>query len=404
MARILHVITDLDVGGAETMLYKLLSASSPAFEHRVVSLAPLGPMADRIAGLGVPVFSLDVRAAIPDPRRLWKLRSLSRQIAPDLIMGWMYHANLMASFAGWSVGNARVFWGVRGTLAAPSRLGWRTTAIIWLGGRLSRRPNAIIYPSHVARAQHEASGYHSVHSVTIPNGTDCARFVPDQRARAEVRAEFGLKDDGCVIGLVARCHPMKDHAGFLRAAAMVVRSHPRSQFLLVGRGVTRASNLRLLIQELGLQDRVVLADERSDVARINAALDIACSASAWGEAFSNALGEAMACAVPCVATNVGESAYLLGDAGITVPPGDPTALANAICQLISAGAEGRRLFGQKARCRIEERFSLPAVVARYEEFYRQHLSRDPSRSFNPEIENPKPSQADQLLTGGEQSR
>jgi glycosyltransferase involved in cell wall biosynthesis len=405
MTRILHVITGLNVGGAETMLCKLLSASSSAYEHCVVSLAPAGPVADRITSLGVPVYSLGLRAAAPSPVRIWKLRSLARRIRPDLIAGWMYHGNLMASFAGSAVPDARVLWGMRSSLSGLAHRRWRTAAVIWLGKRLSRQPDAIIYASHVARTQHEASGYYAGRSVVIPNGTDCTEFAPNESTRAEVRAELGLEDHSCVIGLVARRHPMKDHDGFLRAAAMVVRDEPTARFLLVGTGVTEGSTLSGLIQELGLKDRVLLLGERSDMPRITAALDIACSASAWGEAFSNAIGEAMACAVPCVVTDVGDSAYLLGDAGIVVPPSNTQAMANAIRRLISTGAAGRRQLGQKARRRIQENFSLPAVAARYEEFYGRHTPRQADGSLTPKMENLDPqSEPERLLTGRRQSR
>ena len=388
MARILHVITGLGTGGAESMLYSLLCARSAAYEHCVVSLTPSGPMAKRIADLGVPVHSLNLHAAVPSPLRMWGIRSLTRQIAPDLIAGWMYHGNLMASLAGAGEHNLPVIWVIQSSLDGYENRRWRTKAVIRLGARFSYRPKAIIYASRVARTQHEAQGYCASSSLAIPNGVDCQEFIPDPRVRVDIRNELGLNESHILIGLVARRHPIKDQPAFVRAAATVARNQPLARFLLVGRGIDRDLSLRRLIQELSLDDRVLLFGERSDIPRINAALDIVCCSS-LGEAFSRSIGEAMACEVPCVVTDVGDNAYLIGETGICVPPRDPEALAGALNQLISAGPTLRKQWGSAARRRIEENFSLPAVVARYEEFFGRYVSSS-ATARSGDMEKPDP--------------
>ena len=389
MPRILHVITGLNVGGAETMLYKLLSAGSTTYAHSVVSLAPPGPMGDRIAGLGVPVHSLHLRPAAPNPVRVWAVRSLARRLAPDLIVGWMYHGNLMASLAGWGLGNTRVLWSIRSSIYDFAYMSWRTAAVVKLGARLSAHPAGIIYVSRVSRGQHEERGYHSAKAVVIPNGIDCKEFVPNERERAKVRAELGLAEDSIVVGLVARRHPVKNQPGFLQTAALVARECPAARFLLVGPGVAEDSGLQALIQKLGLQQRVRLIGNRDDMPRITSALDIACSAS-LSEAFPNTIGEAMACGVPCAVTNVGDSAFLVGETGVSVPPGNPQDLARAVQQLIAAGPAGRRQLGARARRRIEENSSLPAIAAQYEKFYSKHLACAQSEPSAPEINDLDP--------------
>jgi glycosyltransferase involved in cell wall biosynthesis len=268
---------------------------------------------------------------------------------------------------------APVIWNIRQTVYDLRNERWLTAKLIRLGARLSSRPAAIIYNSQTSAAQHEELGYGAEKRVIIPNGFDCQFLRPDEAARKAVRAELGVTDDNILIGLVARYHPMKDHAGFLRAAAIVAQARPLSRFVLAGTGISaKQTELAELLKQNGLQGRVTLLGERSDIPQLNNAFDIACSASAWGEGFSNSIGEAMACGVPCVVTDVGDSAYIVGDTGLVAPPREPQAFANAIVRLIDMGAAGRKKLGAKARKRIETEFSLPAVVQKYEEHYLAH--------------------------------
>jgi glycosyltransferase involved in cell wall biosynthesis len=377
MARIMHVITALDTGGAEMMLLKLLSTSNGRHEHAVVSLTNRGTtMGDRIAGLGVPVYTLSLRAAAPNPLRALSLRSLTRQFRPQLLQGWMYHGNLAASLAaGWTRNRPPVIWGVHHSLYDLAKERWLTAAVIRLDAWLSSHVANIIYVSQTSRKQHESLGYRAANGLVIPNGLDCQEFVPDESARSQVRGELGVAEHEVLVGLVARYHPMKDQAGFLRAAALVAGVHPEARFLLVGPGIQAQPALLTLLAQLGIGDRVFLLEERQDMQKVTAALDIACSSSAWGESFSITIGEAMACAVPCVVTDVGDSANIVLDTGRIVPPRAPDALAQAIGQLIASGSSYRRQLGAAARRRVEEKFSLPEMAHRYEAVYEKHLGR-----------------------------
>jgi glycosyltransferase involved in cell wall biosynthesis len=372
----MHVITGLSTGGAETMLLKLISAASGSMEHVVVSLGDEGTIGPRIAALGVPVHCLRLQRNAPNPFKALSILSLARRIDPQLIQGWMYHGNLMASLAAQPLRKTEpgkeppVIWNIRQTVYDLRNERWLTAKLIRMGARLSARPDAIIYNSQTSARQHEALGYRTEKRVIIPNGFDCQALRPDEAERKAVRAELGIPDNTVLIGLVARYHPMKDHIGFLRAAGMVVRSHPQAKFVLAGTGVSsRQSELVEAVRQNGLQDSAMLLGERSDILRLNNAFDIACSASAWGEGFSNSIGEAMACGVPCAVTDVGDSAYVIGNTGFVAPPRHPDALANAISRLIEMGCAGRRQLGASARNRIETEFSLPAIVRRYEDLY-----------------------------------
>jgi glycosyltransferase involved in cell wall biosynthesis len=369
MARILHVITGLRTGGAEMMLWKFLSLSRTHHSQAVLSLMDEGSIGPRIDRLKVPVYTLNLRKTAPNPARALDIRSLTRQFDPDLILGWMYHANLVASFAGLvSPRRTPVFWGVRHGLEDEQL---RRRPIVKLGALFSRQPDAIIYNSTIGAQQHAAFGFHTAQPIVIPNGFDCQTFRPDPEARYEVLKELNLEEDTVLVGLVARYDPLKDHAGFLEAVAVVAKNHPSPRFILVGQG-TQEPELEKLVSNLDLRDRVFLLGERPDIPRLTAALDIACSSSRE-EGFSNAIGEAMSCGVACVVTDVGDSRYLVGETGLCVPPSQPDALAGAIGRLISAGPECRQKLGVAARRRVEENFSLPAVVGRFEKVFDQYL-------------------------------
>jgi glycosyltransferase involved in cell wall biosynthesis len=383
--RILHVITGLNTGGAEMMLLKLLTASrSSIWEPCVISLMKVGAIGKRIAALGVPVVDLGMRRSVQSIARSAALIRLTWRFRPHLIQGWMYHGNLAASLAGiCRPQRPPVLWGVRQSLYDITDERRTTAAAIRLGARLSRHPAAIVYNSETSADQHEALGYRADRRVLLPNGFDTDTFRPSPDLRAQLRQELGLDENTVLVGLVARHHPLKDHRSFLHAAGHVARCHRNVHFVLVGHDVTGDKpELSEIIAQEGLQDRVSLLGERSDIESLTAALDIACSASK-AEAFANVIGEAMACGVPCVVTDVGESRRIVADTGVIVPRGDPQALASGILQLVEAGAGVRASLGMAARRRIEAEYSLPVIARRYDELYDAHTAhQDPARWSN----------------------
>ncbi len=368
--KVVHVITGLGVGGAETALYKLLSRWRGLAE--VVSLTGTGPVGDRIAALGVPVEAVGMRPGVPDPLGFWRLMGRLRAARPDVVQTWMYHADLLGGLAARVAGGFPVVWGVRHTNLDP-RFNKRTT--LWTAracARLSRRvPERIVCCGEAVREAHARIGYAAEKMVVIPNGFDLDAFRPDPAARSAVRRELGLDGDAPLVGLVARFHPQKDHRTFVRAAALIRSRMSGVHFLLAGEGVTRGNEaLAGWLGEEGLEGACHLLGRRDDVPRLLAALDVAVSSSV-GEGFPNAVGEAMACGVPCVVTDVGDSARIVGETGRVVPPGEPEALARACLDLLAAGTGVRERLGMAARRRIEEHFGLPAVVARYERLYEE---------------------------------
>ena len=371
--RVCHVITGLEMGGAETMLAKLCETLPPErVQSTVVALRSKGPLAMRIRGAGVRVAELGLRpGAVPGLGDARRLRRAVSETNAQVVQAWMYHANLGAIVIRPGV---PVIWNVRQTLYDIKRERHLTRAVIRCSALLSAFPSAILYNSFVAARQHEAIGFDGSKSRVIPNGFDVTRFAPSATSRREVRLELGLPADAVLIGLVARAHPMKDHAMFLDAACRVAHAEKSVHFVLVGEGTERHAVLEANCPEL--IGRIHALGPREDIPRLTAALDIACSSSAWGEGFPNILGEALSSGVPCVATNVGDSAQIVGDSGEMVEPGNAKGFADGILRLIRDRDRRVRL-GTAGRQRIIDHYSLHSVAARYTEVYEEVSARSP---------------------------
>lgn len=369
--RVMHIITALYTGGAETMLLKLLSGQDVArFKPIVVALGGHGVIAEKIESLGITVCSLGMLGNRLSPLAVWRLLKLVRAHKPQVIQGWMYHGNLMAAVARLlSPGRIPVLWNIRQSLYDIRREKRMTALIIRLGARLSFLPRGIVYNARISAKQHEQFGYASTRTLILPNGFDCDLFHPSLAARASLRQQLGISDGAILIGLVARYHPIKDHANFIAAAAKLASIRSDVHFVLVGTRVDEGNReLAQMIDAVGLRGRVHLLGEQSNLSEITAALDIATSSS-WSEAFPNVVGEAMSCGVPCVVTDVGDSAVIVGDAGRVVPPKDFNALAAGWASILDLNQEQRNALSEAARQRIVENYSLPNIVAQYEKLY-----------------------------------
>jgi glycosyltransferase involved in cell wall biosynthesis len=370
--KIIHVITNLSVGGAEMMLYKLLSQLEDVeFKNIVISLRERGEIGKKIEALGIPVFNLGMPRGIPSLSGTFKLVKKIRDHSPDILQGWMYHGNLAATF-GANLGRIRspVLWNIRQSLYGFHEERLLSRIAISAGAKFSKKVKKIIYNSNISRDQHEKFGYSSPNGAFIPNGFELEKFSPDHTARISLRKELKIPVDNFLVGLIARYHPMKGHDTFFKAAKQLLFSHPSVHFVLAGTGVNNG-NERLVgqIKALGLMNVVHLLGERMDISRITAGLDIATSCSFTIEGFSNAIGEAMACAVPVVATDVGDASFLVQDTGKIISPNNPKILAQAWKEFIDMGRRGREQWGLKGRERIKNSFGLEAVSNQYKNLY-----------------------------------
>lgn len=372
--RVVHVITDLNQGGAEAMLEKLVLTGrrmNPEIEQRVVNLEKPGIVGSRLAHAGVTVESLEMGRSLRAFRRLPVLvRRLRSEPAASIIQTWLWHADLIGGLCARAQGNHNVVWNLRNSMPRHAATKRASRAVARLCAYLSRYvPARIICNSTAALRAHVAIGYCPDKCVVIPNGFDLRLFHRSDSARAELRARWGAEPGDALVGMVARVDPLKDHATFIRAAAQVASCAGRTRFVLIGDGVTLDRKIRTLLDESGLTDRFILEERTQEVQNVMSALDVFCLASR-SEGFPNVLGEAMACATPAVATDVGDVREILGDGTLVAAVGDPAGLAACINRVLKLGEHGRRALGLRQRAVVQARFDIEQVWIRYLDLYR----------------------------------
>lgn len=358
--RILMSIPSLEPGGAERQ-FAALACGLAARGHEVlaVTLGQGGPLA---AELGrARLARLRKASRLDNFRVLWALGGLLKREAPQVHYAFLPSATLLGAVLAPFFPHTRLVMGIR---AADDRgRGPAGRLLLELEARLSPLADLVVANSEAGRSLCLTRGFPPGRLRVVPNGVDTARFRPD-RARGEaLRREWGAGEGERLIGLVARLDPLKDHETFLKAAALLAESAPRARFVCVGGGAgCYARTLRERAQGLGLEGRLIWAGEREDMPDVYNALDALCLASV-SEGFPNVLLEAMSCGVPCVATDAGDAARILGGSGLVVPAGDARALAAGLAALLARQERGGPRLGALCRARVEEEFSLPRLLA-----------------------------------------
>ena len=366
MTTVVHVITALGSGGAERTVCLVASRGNGKNDERhiVVSLMCAGIYGEELRKAGVEVRCLDMRRG-PFAALLGfiKLVRLLWQLKPDVVMTWLYHADLFGTIAGRLAGVRRIVWNLRCSNLVfsehPAARGW----IVSLLARLSRIPDAIAANSMAGRRAHEELGFNPKRWVYLPNGFDTAEWSPDATDRAAIRSALGFTATDFVVGRIGRIDPQKDFVTFIAAARVAAARQPAMRILLAGEGTAELElppDLRCVTQALGV---------RRDMPRLMRSLDTLVSSSAYGEGLPNVVAEAMASAVPCVVTDVGDSAVLIGNEGIVVPARDPEALARGIEALMAKSAEDLTAMGARARSRVSAEYSLASCLRRYAELF-----------------------------------
>lgn len=375
MKCIVFIITGLSTGGAETMLLKVLERlDRQRFAPHVISLTTLGELAPRIAALDIPLDALGMSPGWPSPLRFFRLLQMLKRLHPDVVHTWMYHADLLGGLAARLAGVSALGWCIRNSNLDQDKTKLSTRAVVSLCASLSKWvPSRILSCSEKALQVHVALGYAAEKMLVVPNGFDLARFKRDDEARKRVRTELGVEVAAPLVGLIGRFDPQKNHAGFFEVAGALHRDLPQVHFVLAGQGIDMG-NAALLqaITRAGVLANTHLLGLRSDMPELMAALDVLASSSSYGEAFPNVLGEAMACGVPCAVTDVGDSAYIVGDTGRVVASADMVGLAAALKALLALPAAEKSALGERAR--VAEHFAMGGVVQQYEGFYASLLA------------------------------
>jgi len=320
--KVVLLIRDLKHGGAQRQLV-VLAKGLQARGHKVVVAQFYygGPLEQELLEAGVRIRPLQKRGRWDLLPFLLQLARVMREERPEIL--YSYLTDLVALVLKPWFPSTKIVWGIRSSNVDLGRFDWFMRTGYKLTFRLSRFADAVIANSRAGRDYHIAQGYPRAKVVVIPNGIDTQRFRPDPEARRRLRSEWKVKDHEALIGIVGRLDPIKDHPTFLQAASLLPRERNRLRFVCVGDGQTEyRKSLHQLTRSLELTEQVIWPGGRSDMPAVFNALDLLVSCSTT-EGFSNVIAEAMACGVPCVATDVGDSAWLMGNMGEVVPPHEP---------------------------------------------------------------------------------
>ncbi|HET9396816.1 MAG TPA: glycosyltransferase [Nitrospiraceae bacterium] len=357
--RVMHVITNLTAtGGAEAMLLRLLRLRKDEADV-VVSVRDVSAAQHELfKQAGIEIHCLQGRSAIALPLAMLRLSRLLRAVRPDAVMCWMYHAMVVGQVAA-SISRTEVpvYWNVRQSLDDPTVLTVSTRIALRAARALSRWPAGIVFNSIRALKLHREFGFRNGNAVVIPNGFDIpsSESIPTQRR---------------AIGIAGRLHPQKDHATFFAAAAAVHRTFPEVRFLAAGRGLTADNDeVARMLRNAGLPTHAIeLLGNLTDMPAFYRSIDLLVLSSRT-EGFPNVVAEAMSFGKPVIATDVGDAAEIVADAGRIVPARSPTALADAICQMLALDGERYAQLARAARTRIRQNYSIERVADAYRHFF-----------------------------------
>lgn len=365
--RVLFLVPQLCAGGAERQMVLLARTfDKTRFDVTIAPMYAGGAWWREATGIeGISVRSLDKRGRYDLFGFGSRLARLVRDTRPHVVQ--THGVSAVFGLAAAAMARSRLVLGIRNSNMEFRRYGWLELRMFTMGRYVSHAADVLIANSNAGKAYYAANGYPASKIRVVPNGFDTEQFRPSPSAGRMLRRRWGIPDDGVLVGIVARIDPAKDHDTFLRAAAIVARSHPHARFAVIGHGPD-ADLLRLsnLAASLGLRDRVVWAGHCADMLAAHNALDL-CVSTSRTEGISNSIGEAMACSVPCAVTEVGDSAWLLDDASRVSPPGQPQAAAETWLRVLSLSREARAVLGARDRRRIAEHFSLSAAACQLEQ-------------------------------------
>lgn len=367
---ILHIITGLKDGGAEAVLYRLCT-NDPDNRHDVISLTNCGKYGPLLNQAGIELHCLYMPRGTLRLCDLICLWGLIKRLRPDVVQTWMYHADLVGGITARLAGVSIVAWGIRNGSLEIGKSKFSTIFLARICALFSWFvPHRIVCCAEGAVSFHAAIGFDTSKIVIIPNGYSLSQFHPDSDSGQLFRSKFNISGDSIVLGMVGRFDPQKDHLNLLHALSLLKSQDIKFIIMLVGTGLGHDNiKLQKCISLYSLSNEVKLLGPQSDIHAVMNALDFHVLSSAFGEAFPNVLAEAMACGIPCITTDVGDAAFIVGDSGWVVPHSNPIAMANSLKVAIEEPLRKRLERGQLARKRITISFSIDRMVQSYSALY-----------------------------------
>lgn len=373
MVKVTHIITSLNSGGAESMLYKLLKYSnSNEYTNEVICLLDKGIYGEKIEKMGIKVTVLNLNKG-NIIGALYKARRVCEK--SDIVNSWLYHSDLVGFFISKVLLRKKLIWNVRHSNLDKSANKKTTLLIVKLNARLSRYVDCITYNSNKAKYVHNKIGYTGNRNVVLSNGFELNKFTINNLSRKKLRKNFDIHDSEKVLITVGRWDPQKDYDNLLKSLGILRQNNINFRLIMVGTNLDwKNIALKKLIERYNLAENVLLLGRQGNIPELLSVADIYVSSS-LGESFSNSIGEAMACQLPCIVTDVGDSAIIVGDCGEIVPSQNSEELSNELSYYIKMDNENLQRIGKKARKRVVENYDIINIVKLFEINYTNTIRR-----------------------------
>lgn len=377
MKKSIHIITNLTIGGAETMLVRVIKHKPDYVKSTIViSLMENGEIGRTLDALGVKVISMGMNKGFSILKTLFKIKNIIQIEKPDIIHTWMYHANILGGIAAYLAKNKNIVWSIRRSEYTQNE-SFTTFLIMKMGAIFSSIiPKVIVYVAESGLKNHQKYGYASHNSIVIPNGFDLEKLKYNPTTRKKIRNELNLNDDHIVIGCVGRFHVSKGYEILISSSVDILKSHKNVKYLLIGRNVDEQNRILMkCIDKTGFKNNFFVVGEKRNISDYMSAMDIFCLSSIT-EGFPNVLGEAMASELPCVATCVGDVQKITDNNAILVQPNNEKLLSKGLFEMINMNNDKRQRMGLIGRNIIEKNYSIRSICKKYYDLYLLILSEE----------------------------
>jgi glycosyltransferase involved in cell wall biosynthesis len=343
--------------------------------HSVIVLGEIGGIGQSLLNRGFKVDALGIHSVWSGLFKFFSLVITLRKQRPNIVQTWMYHADLFGGLGALFAGCRSIVWGVHST-GLPGGRHSKTSYIRRICALLSKYlPSKIICCADSVKVAHYEIGYSLEKMIVISNGYDLTAFRNNRDLRSQMRAQLGLEEKDLIIGIVGRFDPLKDYKNFIAATSSLASLYPLVKFLCIGKNITIENEvLKFWLDKSLYPERYILLGERDDISACMSAMDIFCLSSVK-EGFPNVVCEAMSMQIPCVVTDVGDVARIVGNTGIIVSPSNSTDLEGGLVKMISLSKSERSGLGELARMRIQENFSIDSMASGYQDLYHFLLNR-----------------------------
>ena len=370
MKKYMHIIASLDIGGAETMLSRLINHRPNLLKSTIViSLTNNGKIGRALEEIGVKVICLEMKNWLSIFKTLLKLKKIIRIERPNIIHTWMYHANIFGGIAAYLAKNQNIIWSIRRSQFTRKE-SLSTFIVMKIGAMFSSIiPKSIVHVAESGLKNHQKYGYKSNNTLVIPNGFDLEKLKYDQIVRKKIRNKLNLNDDQILVGSVGRFHVSKGYETLISSSVNVLKVHKNVKYLLIGRNLDEQNSILMKwINKTGFAENFIMVGEKQDIPEYMNAMDIFCLPSIT-EGFPNVIGEAMASGLPCVASRVGDVEKITGDTAILVEPNNNELLSKGLNKILSMDSKKRKIMGSKGRRKIEKEYPINLICEKYYNLY-----------------------------------